>query len=183
MHVHDTPIEELDLSVDTYNALKRSNILTVGQILALRGYELLNVRDFDRRSYYELRQKLVDFSFMSPFELVGPFAEISYDDDEGVVIKRYSWPVSTDANDTPIEALNLSVRTYNCLKRSDVTKVSQIMAMHGKDLLSVRNMGRKSIDELRKQFINHGLMTADKPVGPFAEIDFGDDQEGVVIGL
>jgi len=87
------------------------------------------------------------------------------------------------AYDVPIEELDLSVRTYSCLKRSNITKVSQIMAMRGKDLLSIRNMGRKSIDELRKQFIDHGLMTAAKPVGPFAEIDFGEGEEGVVVIL
>jgi DNA-directed RNA polymerase subunit alpha len=87
------------------------------------------------------------------------------------------------ANDTPIEELDLSIRTYTCLKRSYVNKVSQILAMRRKDLLSVRNFGRKSYDELRQQFINHGLMKADKPVGPFAEIDFGDDDEGVVVVL
>lgn len=70
--------------------------------------------------------------------------------------------------ETPIEDLNLSVRTYNCLKRSNITKVGQILAMDEKDLLSVRNFGRKSYDELRDQLIKHGFMTAGQPLGPFA---------------
>lgn len=80
--------------------------------------------------------------------------------------------------DTPIEDLNLSVRTYNCLKRSNITKVGQILSMDEKDLLSVRNFGRKSYDELKAQLISHGFMTAASPIGPFAGSGFGDDSEG-----
>ncbi len=90
--------------------------------------------------------------------------------------------------DTPIEELNLSVRTYNCLKRSNITKVGQILSMDEKDLLSVRNFGRKSYDELRQQLINHGFMSAGQPVGPFAGSGFGDDddesgEDGVAVGV
>lgn len=70
--------------------------------------------------------------------------------------------------ETPIEDLNLSVRTYNCLKRSNITKVGQILQMDEKDLLSVRNFGRKSYDELRDQLVKHGFMSAATPIGPFA---------------
>ncbi len=80
--------------------------------------------------------------------------------------------------DTPIEELNLSVRTYNCLKRSNITKVGQILMMDEKDLLSVRNFGRKSYDELRAQLINHGFMSTNQPIGPFAGSGFGDEDEG-----
>ena len=83
--------------------------------------------------------------------------------------------------DTPIEDLNLSVRTYNCLKRSNITKVGQILQMDEKDSLSVRNFGRKSYDELRAQLISHGYMSAAAPIGPFAGTGsgspFGDDEE------
>jgi DNA-directed RNA polymerase subunit alpha len=92
--------------------------------------------------------------------------------------------------DTPIEELNLSVRTYNCLKRSNITKVGQILSMDEKDLLSVRNFGRKSYDELRQQLINHGFMSANQPIGPFAGSGFGaeddgseDGSEGIPVGV
>jgi DNA-directed RNA polymerase subunit alpha len=87
--------------------------------------------------------------------------------------------------DTPIEDLNLSVRTYNCLKRSNITKVGQILQMDEKDLLSVRNFGRKSYDELREQLIKHGFMSSSTPIGPFAgtgayaEVLDGDGGDGI----
>src|SRR5207253_494752 len=48
----------------------------------------------------------------------------------------------------PIDELNLSMRTYNCLKRSGVTKVGQVLRMDRKELLGLRNFGQKSLVEL-----------------------------------
>ena len=49
---------------------------------------------------------------------------------------------------TPIEELDLSVRAYNCLKRSNITKLGQVLQMTEDELLAVRHFGRKSLDEL-----------------------------------
>jgi DNA-directed RNA polymerase subunit alpha len=49
---------------------------------------------------------------------------------------------------TPIEELELSVRAYNCLKRSNITKVGQVLQMTEDELLAVRHFGKKSLDEL-----------------------------------
>jgi DNA-directed RNA polymerase subunit alpha len=57
----------------------------------------------------------------------------------------------------PIEDLGLSVRTYNCLKRSGITKVGQILQMDRKELLGVRNFGQKSFDELQDALAVRGL--------------------------
>ena len=58
----------------------------------------------------------------------------------------------------PIEDLGLSVRTYNCLKRSGITKVGQVLQMDRKELLSVRNFGLKSYEELQDSLISRGLL-------------------------
>ncbi|MDO8673512.1 MAG: DNA-directed RNA polymerase subunit alpha [Dehalococcoidia bacterium] len=62
--------------------------------------------------------------------------------------------------DVPIEDLDLSVRAYNCLKRSGITKVGQVLEMSEEDLLAVRNFGRKSLEELRERLITRGVMTS-----------------------
>ncbi len=72
-----------------------------------------------------------------------------------------SMPVPQKLYDMPIEELDLSTRSYNCLKRSNITKVGQVLAMNEDDLLSVRNFGRKSLDELYDRLRVRGLM--DKP--------------------
>ena len=52
---------------------------------------------------------------------------------------------------TKIEALNLSVRTFNCLKRSGVTKVGEVLTLEENELMTLRNFGLKSLQELYEQ--------------------------------
>jgi DNA-directed RNA polymerase subunit alpha len=66
--------------------------------------------------------------------------------------------ISPDVYDTPIEELELTTRTYNCLKRADITKIGQLLQMDEKDLLSVRNLGSKSIDEIKDKLVEHGYL-------------------------
>ncbi len=60
--------------------------------------------------------------------------------------------------DTPIEELDLSVRAYNCLKRSGITKVGQALTMTEDDLLAVRNFGEKSLNELKDSLIARHML-------------------------
>ncbi len=62
-----------------------------------------------------------------------------------------SIPIPPKIYETPIEELDLSVRAYNCLKRSNITKVGQVLSMNEDDLLGVRNFGEKSLQELREK--------------------------------
>jgi len=66
--------------------------------------------------------------------------------------------IPPDVYDTPIEDLDLTTRTSNCLRRADITKVGQLLQMDEKDLLSVRNLGSKSIDEIREKLVEHGFL-------------------------
>jgi DNA-directed RNA polymerase alpha subunit len=79
----------------------------------------------------------------------------------------------------PIEQLDLSQRTYNCLKRSQITKVGQVMQMSEDELLSLRNFGQKSLEELRERLRLHGLLTEDEggEGGPVAVGARDDDDD------
>ena len=57
----------------------------------------------------------------------------------------------------PIEQLELSQRTYNCLKRSQITRVGQILEKAPDELLQLRNFGQKSLLELQDKLRQHGL--------------------------
>src|SRR5258708_2964431 len=48
----------------------------------------------------------------------------------------------------PIEELNLTVRSYNCLKREGIHTVGELVARSEQDLLDIRNFGAKSIEEV-----------------------------------
>ena len=61
---------------------------------------------------------------------------------------RPSISVSPEVYQTPIEKLELSPRTLNCLKRAHITKVGQVLEMSNEELLKIRNFGEKSLEEL-----------------------------------
>lgn len=51
-------VEELDFSVRTYNCLKKANVLTIGELVQLSEADLMNIRNFGRKSLEEVREKL-----------------------------------------------------------------------------------------------------------------------------
>jgi DNA-directed RNA polymerase subunit alpha len=57
----------------------------------------------------------------------------------------------------PIEELDLTVRSYNCLKREGVTTVGELLEKSEEDLLEIRNFGQKSIDEVKAKLEEMGL--------------------------
>jgi DNA-directed RNA polymerase subunit alpha len=61
---YNTQIEDLQLSVRAYNCLKRSGLMTVGQVLEKSEDELLSLRNFGRKSYDELRDRLYELGFL-----------------------------------------------------------------------------------------------------------------------
>ena len=57
----------------------------------------------------------------------------------------------------PIEELDLTVRSYNCLKREGITTVGELVEKSEDDLLEIRNFGQKSIDEVKAKLVEMGL--------------------------
>src|SRR4249920_2591208 len=65
----------------------------------------------------------------------------------------------------PIEELDLTVRSYNCLKREGIHTVGELVARSEADLLDIRNFGAKSIDEVKAKLVELGLALKDSPPG------------------
>ena len=59
--------------------------------------------------------------------------------------------------DCKIEDLNLSVRSYNCLKRANINTVEDLTKKSEEDMLKVKNLGRKSLDEVINKLTGYGL--------------------------
>ncbi|MDA8195512.1 MAG: DNA-directed RNA polymerase subunit alpha [Thermaerobacter sp.] len=57
----------------------------------------------------------------------------------------------------PIEELDLSVRSFNCLKRAGINTVGELTAKSDDDMMKVRNLGKKSLEEVREKLVNLGL--------------------------
>jgi DNA-directed RNA polymerase subunit alpha len=62
----------------------------------------------------------------------------------------------------PIEDMDLTVRSYNCLKREGVTTVGELVQKSEEDLLEIRNFGQKSIDEVKAKLEEMGLSLRQK---------------------
>ena len=81
-----------------------------------------------------------------------------------------------DKYNTPIEDLNLSVRAYNCLKRSGLMTVGQVLEKSEEELLTLRNFGQKSYDELKAKLIEFGFLHADADAsGPAFAVEGEED--------
>ena len=83
------------------------------------------------------------------------FSNVNRVDEEGA--ERAPVVVSPEIYQTPIEKLELSPRTLNCLKRSHVSKVGEVLEMSDDELLKIRNFGEKSLVELREKLVEHGV--------------------------
>lgn len=72
--------------------------------------------------------------------------------------------IPNEIYDTPIEQLDLSVRVFNSLKRTGITKVGEMLDMldRGEEtMLAIRNFGEKSLDELKTQLRVKGFLSED----------------------
>ena len=70
--------------------------------------------------------------------------------------------MESDELNKSIDELELSVRSYNCLKRAGINTVEDLCAKSMDDLMKVRNMGRKSLDEILNKLESMGLHLATK---------------------
>ena len=83
----------------------------------------------------------------------------------------------------PVEDLNLTVRSYNCLKREGIHTVSELVSRSEQDLLDIRNFGSKSIDEVKLKLHEMGLSLKDSAPGfdpSLALAAYDDDDDSFV---
>ncbi|SDH33710.1 DNA-directed RNA polymerase subunit alpha [Agrococcus jejuensis] len=78
---------------------------------------------------------------------------------------------------TPIEELDLSVRSYNCLKREGINTVSELVALSETQLMNIRNFGQKSVDEVKDKLTELGLSLKDAVPGFDGAHFYGYDDE------
>lgn len=85
---------------------------------------------------------------------------------EGVEIGQAPVEVATESElAIPIEDLDLSVRSYNCLKREGINTVSELVALSEAQLMNIRNFGQKSVFEVRDKLLEMGLSLKDAVPG------------------
>ena len=82
-------------------------------------------------------------------------------DGRPIVVEKSADPQST-VLDMTIEELDLSVRSFNCLKRADINTVADLISKTEDEMMKVRNLGRKSLEEVIGKLEAMGLSLADE---------------------
>src|ERR687893_668292 len=88
--------------------------------------------------------------------------------------------VNYHVENTPREAPALPMRAYNSLKRNNIVKVGQLLALQDDDLLRMRNFGKKSLDEMKERLQMRGfIIPEDEPSDLDASALEDEDDEDV----
>jgi transcriptional regulator with XRE-family HTH domain len=128
-------INETGLSVRAKNALKRSDIHYVQDLLQISNETLLGIRNIGVKTL----QEIIDFK-----NGIDVFLEAQ---DKKKKIEDNA-PQKVIGSNAPIEDAAFSVRTYNALRRHGTFTISQLFEMDDLELLQIQNLGRKSVDEI-----------------------------------
>ncbi len=155
----DTPINDFELSVRARNCLKKMKINTLGDLLKLTEAELLAYKNFGETSLQEIRALLSKRGL----RLGQAPEEIDATVIEQVAPPRPAVPPGSEAIlAKPVSELELSVRARRCLQRLNISTLGDLIQHTEHDLLSTRNFGVTSLNEIKARLADHGLSLAPK---------------------
>lgn len=127
-------IEKLNLTVRSYNSLKRAKIL----FDTYQEGRLLDIRNLGMKSYQEIKDVLDDI-FDSSFN-------VEEDGAVGEIVDEYEVP--EEIENISVRELRLSIRLLNGLISSGFDTVGKMMRMSREDIFSIHGIGIKSVEEL-----------------------------------
>lgn len=140
-------IRELDISARAKMCLLTAGYEDIEDLERVTDEELLNIRNLNGKGVAEIRATIDEY-FISKDEPEDDEDEFEDIEDGG----NYS-----DLRDIPLDELEFSVRTYNCLKRAGIASLSEICEKTMDDMMHVRNLGRKSLEEILAKLKVYGL--------------------------
>jgi DNA-directed RNA polymerase subunit alpha len=192
-------VEELELSVRSYNCLKNANIQTIGELVQKTEAEMLKTKNFDadlglgfipvdsvhspvRRVNYIVEAarlgQITDYDKLTlevwtngavlPADAVGLAAKLLKDHMN--IFINFEEEIEAEArgeesrgllrNDNlnrSVEELELSVRSYNCLKNANIQSIGELVQKTEAEMLKTKNFGRKSLNEIKEILAQMGL--------------------------
>ena len=147
------PIEEIDFSIRTYKRLVNNNIHYVGDLCQKSPAQLLSMKGFGRKCLNEtvrfLQYHNLFLGMQIPKWETKSFREIVSAFNEQKILETYK--IQKKENEIvpihlrKIEDLNLSVRSYKCLKNEKIELIGELIQRSEASLLKIRNFGRKSL--------------------------------------
>ncbi|MDX1917665.1 MAG: DNA-directed RNA polymerase subunit alpha [Candidatus Caenarcaniphilales bacterium] len=94
---------------------------------------------------------------------LNPFLNLSGEAVQTLTIAEEKIETEEDYSDIGIETLNLSVRAYNCLKRANKNNLQDLIEMTTDELMSIKNFGKKSAEEVIQTLNEKGFFLSDDP--------------------
>ena len=77
---------------------------------------------------------------------------------------------------TKVEDMDLTVRSFNCLMRADIKTVGDLVSKTEEEIMKVRNLGRKSLDEVKDKLKSMGLSLKESDASKLGDY-LADDSE------
>lgn len=146
-HVMKIPVSDFELSARARNCLERANIITLGDLTRISENELLAGKNFGETSLTEIRDmlssknlrigQLLRMEPVMPAKAAPVFVQEDLPPEQRAVLER------------PVADLNLSVRSRKCLSRLGIATLGDVVSRTPDELLSVRNFGVTSLNEIR----------------------------------
>ena len=154
----------------------KANINTIGVIptdsifspIEKVAYSVEPTRVGESAKYDQLVLEIETNGSLKPFEAISLAAKVLVEhlnmfvelSDKAMNMEVMSEAQSDTTNkvlDMTIEELDLSVRSYNCLKRAGIQTVQDLASKSEDDMIKVRNLGKKSLKEVKEKLIELGL--------------------------
>ncbi|MDR0826117.1 MAG: DNA-directed RNA polymerase subunit alpha [Mycoplasmataceae bacterium] len=102
-------------------------------------------------------QDAVAFAAKILAEHFNPLIEINAVIQQMQVIETTQKQTVANKLSTPIEDMNLSVRSYNCLKRRGIQTIEELVNMTRSEVEKIKNLGKKSLREIQKNLTEYGV--------------------------
>ena len=150
------PIEDLELSIRSYNCLKRADIHWLLDLAGKTEDSLIEIKNFGQKSADEVREALARRGLPLPFQRADILGS-------GFGADGSSLLHSDDQDDKDdLKTLGLSPRTLNCLYRGKIYSVAELCRKTKAELLSLKNLGQTVLSDIDKCLEAKGLGLADE---------------------
>lgn len=148
---YDQPIEILNLSTRAFNALKRGHVNMVSELVDLYPDGYVGFRNMGQKTVDEINNLIENISTNTDkLTQVETDSRADTDSKSADTKPDNKYIEFARQHDVHIDALNLSRRPYNCLRRSGIDTLSKVIALYPDGYTDIRNLGAQSIDEIKK---------------------------------
>tara|TARA_B100000965_G_C19590300_1_gene757643 strand:- start:386 stop:1585 length:1200 start_codon:yes stop_codon:yes gene_type:complete len=156
LNIFFKPITELSISTRTFNGLKFLNITNIGSLVEQTENSLLRIPKFGKKALAEIKDILKSLSLNSGLNLhlgmVIDWSNINNPkiEDEGKKKEKANNFLKDNLKKLllPIDKIEFSVRTLNCLKNLNIICLGDLVVCKGNELLRTPNFGKTSLNEI-----------------------------------